>query len=198
MNPFANRSFARRAPTTETLAPMAKGRAKVFADGIAPLPPSEKGEPLLLDALLYPNRSLPNTGFMVLMAIVIGVNITFGIAFTLQGAWPVLAFGGLDILLVYCAFKISYRQGRLHERLWIRAGNIHISRVLPSGHEMRWQLPAIFTDLVFPDPMEHEGQIVIRHKGKHLIVGAFLSPEERLAFAKRLREAMLSSRNASY
>ena len=32
-----------------------------------------------------------------------------------MGAWPVMGFFGLDVLLVYCAFKLNYRAGRLCE-----------------------------------------------------------------------------------
>ncbi|MEL6506663.1 MAG: DUF2244 domain-containing protein [Pseudomonadota bacterium] len=174
----------------ETLAPDAKGRHLDL-----PRLETSASTGKRFDALLYPNRSLPNRGFVVLMAVVIGVNVCMGILFTMQGAWPVLVFGGLDILLVWFAFKTSYAQGRLHERVRVTADEIVVSRVLPSGHEMRWSLQPFWTDLQIDDPVRHESQLCLRTKGKVLILGAFLSPDERLAFAKRLETALIEARS---
>ena len=54
-------------------------------------------------------RSLNQTGFMLLMAAVIAINVVVGVVFMVAGAWPVLGFCGLDVALVYWAFKRSYR-----------------------------------------------------------------------------------------
>jgi uncharacterized membrane protein len=40
------------------------------------------------------------------------------------------------------------------------------------------------------DPPEHESQVTLSSHGQTLTVGSFLSPEERLDFAKALREAL--------
>jgi len=138
------------------------------------------------EALLYPNRSLPNTGFVIIMSIVIVVNIFFGLVFALAGAWPVLAFGGIDIALVWFAFKISYRQGRLHERISITQNEINVSRVFPSGHEMRWRLQPYWTQIYIDNPVRHESQLCLISKGETLILGSFLSPEERHSLGRKL------------
>jgi uncharacterized membrane protein len=40
------------------------------------------------------------------------------------------------------------------------------------------------------DPASHESQLVLSCKGKRLIVGAFLTPEERLEVAEALGAAI--------
>ena len=45
-------------------------------------------------------------------------------AVLLTGAWPVMGFFGLDVLLVYVAFKLNYRSGRLYETVELDAGNV--------------------------------------------------------------------------
>ena len=146
------------------------------------------------EATLFPNRSLPNAGFIAVMAIVIGVNLTLGLYFYSLGAWPVLGFCGLDIFLVWLAFKISYRQGRLHERVRLSADALDVSRVLPSGHETRWRLQPFWTRVDIDYPEEHEATVRIVSKGRTLILGAFLSPPERVAFAGALRSALDKAR----
>ena len=72
---------------------------------------------LLFDAVLYPHRSLNSLGFRLLMLGVILISFLVGGLFFAVGAWPVIGFLGLDVLLIYLAFQISYRSATLFERI---------------------------------------------------------------------------------
>lgn len=171
------------------MAPVMKGRARELArDDETP-----RGDNLF-DAVLYPNRSLPNAGFIAVMSVVIGANFLFGIYFFSIGAWPVIGFCGLDVFLVWLAFKLSYRQGRLRERVWVSADEMWISRILPSGHETRWRLQPAWTRISIDKPVKHESQVRVTSRGETLILGAFLSPEERGKFADALADALGAAR----
>ena len=165
------------------------------------MPPDEKGRALdkpdepagngaEFDAVLYPNRSLPNSGFIAVMSIVIASNLFFGVYFFMIGAWPVIGFCGLDVFLVWLAFKLSYRQGRLHERVLLANGAMSVSRVLPSGHESRWRIEPFWARVVVDRPGRHEARVRVMSKGRSLVLGSFLSPDERMAFADALRSAL--------
>lgn len=177
--------MARAAQIVEDMAPALAGRARDL-----PAPPTATVDDGMFEAILYPNRSLPTAGFIAVMSIVIGVNLTLGLSFYLIGAWPVLGFCGLDVFLVWLAFRLSYRQGRLHEHVRATADDMWVSRVLPSGHETRWRLQPYWTDIVIDRPVEHESQVRVLSKGRTLILGAFLSPKERGEFADALAAAM--------
>ena len=43
----------------------------------------------------------------------------------LAGAWPVIGFFGLDVALIYLAFKLNYRSGRLYETIELTPGAVH-------------------------------------------------------------------------
>lgn len=62
------------------------------------------------EAVLYPNQPLGRAGFIVLMLAVSSVSVALGLAFVLAGAWPVAGFFGLDVLLLYLAFRAAQRQ----------------------------------------------------------------------------------------
>lgn len=146
------------------------------------------------DAVLYPNRSLPNAGFFVVMTMVIAANFTFGAYFFSIGAWPVIGFCGLDVFLVWLALRLSYRQGRLQERVRIAPGDMRVSRVMPSGDEARWRIEPFWARVVIDNPGAHEARVRIVSKGRSLILGAFLSPEERMAFGRALGAALARAR----
>ncbi len=176
-----------RVQIIENLAPVAKGRATelpAFREEIS------KADDRVFEAVLYPNRSLPNKGFALVMAVVISANIIFGTYFFSIGAWPVLGFCGLDIFLVWLAFKVSYRQGRLHERVLITEDEMWVARVLPSGHETRWRLQPFWTRVEIDDPVRHESQIQLYSKGGALVIGSFLSPPERADLAAAITRAL--------
>jgi uncharacterized membrane protein len=169
----------------ETLAPVTKGRASAASalDDVTP-------DHAIFDAILAPNRSLPNAGFVAVMSIVIISNILFGTYFYLLGAWPVIGFCGLDVFAVWLAFKISHRQGRLRERVRVSEADMWVARVLPSGHETRWRLQPFWTKVSIQRPIDHESQVRVMSKGGTLILGAFLSPDERGRFAEALSGAL--------
>ncbi|NWG91509.1 MAG: DUF2244 domain-containing protein [Parvularculaceae bacterium] len=160
----------------------------------------EAGTPAVgaaFDAVLSPNRSLPNAGFLAVMAIVIGANFVFGVYFYAIGAWPVIGFCGLDVFLVWLAFKLSYRQGRLRERVRIASGDMRVSRILPSGHESRWRIEPYWARVVIDNPERHESRVRVVSKGRSLVLGAFLSPDERMEFGRALASALAKVRGGA-
>ena len=72
---------------------------------------------MIFDAELTPHRSLPPQGFMLLMGLICVISFLAGLAFYAVGAWPVVGFLGLDVLLIYLAFRASYRSARIVETL---------------------------------------------------------------------------------
>ncbi len=62
-------------------------------------------EPTIFSAVLTPHRSLGSIGFLVLMIVFGVISFIAGMAFLLMGAWPVFGFFGLDVLLLYWAFR---------------------------------------------------------------------------------------------
>jgi len=148
----------------------------------------------VFSATLSPNRSLRQAGFAAVMALVAGVNLIAGVYFSAIGAWPVAGFCALDVALVYIAFRLSYRQGRLREHVCVTPDALTVSRISPPGHESRWRLQPFWTRVEIDEPVEHESQLRLVSHGRTLILGAFLSPPERGALAAALRDALRRAR----
>lgn len=147
-----------------------------------------------MDATLAPNRSLPNIGFMALMGTLVAASFFAGIAFVSIGAWPVIGFFGLDVLLVWGAFRLSYRQGRLRELVQVTAEGAQFARIAPNGYARHWRVAPQLARVQVDKPMKHEGQVRVTISGKTLILGAFLSPGEREAFGNALGRAFADAR----
>src|SRR5271156_5743902 len=105
------------------------------------------GETELFSARLTPHRSLNRTGFLVVMAFVSVVSFAAGVAFLLMGAWPVFGFFGLDVLAVYWAFKIKFRDARATEQISVTASELRVRRVSHRGHVVEWVLNPLWVQL---------------------------------------------------
>ena len=146
--------------------------------------------PVLFDAVLAPNRSLGRAGFLAVMACVIVVSVGLGTYFLLQGAWPVFGFFGLDIALLYLAFRLNYRSGRLRETIRVTADEVVVRRIAPNGRTTEWCFNPYWLRVALDDPVEHHSQIILTSHGCSLVVGPFLAPEERASLVKALRDAL--------
>jgi uncharacterized membrane protein len=150
--------------------------------------------PAQFDAVLYPNRSLGAAGFYVLMAAIVAVSAAVGAGFTLAGAWPVTGFLGLDVLLVYLAFRWNYRQGRRAEFIRLDRTGLTVRRIEPDGQRREWRLQPYWVRVAIDDPPRPDSQLVLSSHGDRLVIGAFLTAAERLELAKALTAALRAHR----
>ncbi|HET7413768.1 MAG TPA: DUF2244 domain-containing protein, partial [Pararhizobium sp.] len=95
--------------------------------------PEDMNDKPVFEALLTPHRSLGRRGFVVLMALFSFFCLFNGILFLVAGAWPVFAFCGLDILLLFGAFWLNYRSGRAREEISVSRTRLQVKKVAPSG-----------------------------------------------------------------
>ena len=144
----------------------------------------------LFDAVLQPNTSLKPKGFLLLMTAVAVVSGVAGFAFMLIGAWPILGFFGLDLALIYLAFKANYRWAGLHETVRLTKDSLVIERISPSGKIQRWRFQPYWLKVQIDIPVKHDSQLVLSSHGKHLKIGAFLAPDERVELANALKGAL--------
>ena len=146
--------------------------------------------PLLFDAVLTPYRSLPRAGFHAVMAVLATASFAIGTAFFLVSAWPVAGFLGLDVALVWLAFRLSYRGGRLTETLELSYHTLRVRRIFPSGRTREWRFQPYWLRVEIDDPPRHHSPLTLASHGRRLTVGAFLGADERLGLARALTAAL--------
>ena len=137
-------------------------------------------------AVLTPHRSLGPTGFLVLMAALGGISFVTGLVFYLAGAWPVMGFFGLDVALVYFAFKLNYRSGRLYETVELTPAQLTWTRVHPSGRREQFDCNPYWARVNLREWPDGRTDLRIVAEGKELAFGRFLTDDERRDFARRL------------
>ena len=152
-------------------------------------------EPKLFSALLTPHRSLNRTGFVVLMTFLSTVSFAAGVAFWLMGAWPIFGFFGLDVLVIYWAFKINFRRAKATEEISVTPSELRVRRVSHRGHVVEWVLNPLWVRL---DQKTHAEfgieRLYLVSKGRRVSIGNFLGAEEKASFAKALTAALQAAR----
>ncbi len=140
-------------------------------------------------ALIHPYRSLGREGYRILLCVVIAANLIFAAVMLWLGAWPVLAFLGLDVLAIIVAFRLNYAQAAAFERITIDGGDVVVERVDAKGRRREWRFASYWVNVLF-DGDEEAGTVTLRSHGRSLEVGAFLVPFERKSFAETLTHAL--------
>ena len=149
----------------------------------------------LFSARLTPHRSLSHGGFLALMGFLTVVSFAAGVAFLMMGAWPVFGFFGLDVLIVYWAFKQNFRSARATEDIVVTPYEIRVRRVSHRGQVMEWTLNPMW---VRPAREEHEEfgieRLYLVSRGRHVSVGSFLGPDEKASFAAALQAVLTAAK----
>ncbi|MBL8702406.1 MAG: DUF2244 domain-containing protein [Alphaproteobacteria bacterium] len=148
----------------------------------------------LLELTLTPHRSLPRAGFLALMAALIAFNFVAGVIFLIAGAWPVVGFLGLDVLLVWIAFKLSYARARQSERLVFYRDRLTIRHRDHWGHERRVELQPYWLQVRVQRRNGEAQRLVLASHGKGHVIGSFLAADERERLAVHLREVLAALR----
>jgi uncharacterized membrane protein len=148
------------------------------------------GRPVFLDAVLAPHRSLSRRGFNILMLILGAVSFAYGMVFVLIGAWPVFGFLGLDVLLIWIAFRASYRSARQSEHVRLVEESLTVERTDVRGARRFWQFQPYWLRVQFEEEDETTNRLSIRSHGRSLALATFLGPTQRREFALRLQNAL--------
>src|SRR6202046_875964 len=152
-------------------------------------------QPELFSALLTPHRSLNRTGFLVLMGLVSVVSFAAGVAFLLMGAWPVFGFFGLDVLVIYWAFRINFRRARATEEISVTPSELRVRRVSHRGHVVEFVLNPLWVQL---DRKVHAEfgieRLYLVSKGRRVAIANFLGADEKASFANALTAALEGAR----
>src|ERR1700681_4001754 len=154
-----------------------------------------EAQPELFSALLTPHRSLNRTGFVVLMGVLSVASFAAGLAFLLMGAWPVIGFFGLDVLAIYWAFRVNFRDATATEEIRVTPSELRIRRVNHRGDVVEWVLNPLWVQL---DQKTHAEfgieKLYLVSKGRRVSIGSFLGPDEKASFAKALLAALQVAR----
>ena len=111
------------------------------------------------------------------------VVLAIGAGFALAGAWLVLPFAGLEVLLLGVAYVAYARHAADYERLEIEPGDLRVE-VAQANRVARYRL-------VNAKVSVEDGRVVLRDAKEELEVGRYLGAEARIELAAELRKRLI-------
>jgi uncharacterized membrane protein len=143
---------------------------------------------------LTPHRSLEGPAFKILMGVVVFLNLAIAALFLKLGAWLVFPFLGLDVLLLWLAFKANTRAAQRSERIIIVGDDVkllrqsHTSKPTVMSFNRRW----LQVKLEYDEAREMVGRLFLVSRGQLTEIASFLGADERESLAKALKHAIVS------
>ena len=152
-------------------------------------------DPIVFSARLTPYRSMGQKQFKIMFCLVAGICLVIGGVFFALGLWPVLGFMGLDILLVYWAFKTNFWAAKAYEDVEVSRQHVLVRKVSPKGRANDHNFPQFGTRFEV-DRHDEIGitQMRLANRSKSVEFGYFLNPHDRETFAEAFQKAMATAK----
>jgi uncharacterized membrane protein len=150
---------------------------------------------LFFELVLRPHRSLPRRRFQVLMLVLGLVSLGLGTGFVIAGAWPVFGFFGLDVGLVYVAFRHNYRSARDRETLRLQGDAFTVERI-GRGERRLWRFQPFWVRVVLEERPDRSNRLLVASHGQSLVIADFLAPAARRELAAMIGAALAAWRDA--
>jgi len=154
------------------------------------------GTDVFFERVLLPHRSLPRRGFHILMLLLGTVSLALGIGFVAIGAWPVIGFFGIDVALLYIAFRRNYRSARQREILRLSDADFTVERVDIYGQRRLWRFHPFWLRVVLEEHPDESNRLLVASHGRSLVIADFLGAPLRRELAETLRAVLARWRAA--
>lgn len=157
--------------------------------------PEPQTEKLLFSAVLRPHRSLSPKGLALVIGLIALGGFLASLPFFLIGAWPVVGFFGLDVALIWLAFRINAAEGRNEEQIFLSRIHLLIRNLDWRGAIREAEFNPRWLRLEREEHPEWglERLSVVQGRARQ-VVGACLNYEDRAEFADVFSGALMEAK----
>lgn len=153
--------------------------------------PFRRTDPPILKVTLWPHRSISPRGFgWVLAAVAFGFSLPLAALMGAKASWGILPFVLTALGGLYLAARRNYADARLSEELRLWPDLITVERCEPRGAVKRWHANPAWVRLQLSENDRIEKYLTLIGNGREIELGAFLSPDERVALHRDLGAAL--------
>jgi len=132
------------------------------------------------------NCAMSPAGLATVFATLAVLVLAIGAGFALMGAWLILPFAGLEVLLLGAAYVAYARRAADYERIELEAGHVNVE-VAEGVRTARYEMHGARVAL-------EEGRVVLRDAKEELEIGRYLGAEARNEVAAVLEKKLIQGR----
>ena len=144
---------------------------------------------------IRPNQSLNDRTFFLVVGGFGLASFGLGIGFIILGAWPVFGFFGVDIILVYIAFRRNYRSSEKYETLNLSRNLLQVEQINSKGNRLSKCFHPHWLVIEFNEGYLTRDSLYLRSHGKSLEIARFLSADRKKELADQLRAEIKKLKN---
>jgi uncharacterized membrane protein len=133
--------------------------------------------------ILKRNCSMSPAGLAMVFVALAVLVLAIGAGFALAGAWLILPFAGLEVLLLGAAFVLYGRHAADYERIELERGRLTVE-VADAERIARYRLDD-------PRVSVEEGRVVLRDAKEELELGRHLDAAARVELAAELEKRLI-------
>ena len=159
---------------------------------------TDSEEPSLLRARLVPNRSLDRHGTKIVAAIIACGFLFPIIPFIGSPIGTTLTiFSGLTFYLFLTLLQKNFQQGNTFEEVLILKSKIIVVHKEKNKEKKTWECNPYWTrvHVDFNNP-KLKNYLTLTGNGRHIELGAFLSPDERIELRDKIQNALAKANSA--
>ena len=164
-------------------------------DIVGQRPGGVEGRPLF-EALLYPHRSLPVRGYLILTFGTAIIAAAYGAMFVSIGAWPIFGFLGAEWLLFWWLLRTHLKGDRRAERIRLYRDRLVLQQIDAKGQVAESSFEPYWLQIVLHERGFENPALLLRSHGRSVEIGAFLGAHERRQFAEELDQVLARWRSA--
>lgn len=139
--------------------------------------------------VLRPNRSLSWRATKWFFAGSCLLYACIGTFFLALGAWPILPFAGLEVIVLGAGLYVSALRGKACEVINVTGDTIEV-QAGTTGKMRSYRLPRFWTRVTLRGDDWYPSRLTLSVHGRGLELGRFLNEEERLELAQELTRAL--------
>lgn len=150
----------------------------------------------LFKAMIRPNRSLGAEARRLVITLVALAGIISSIPFMVIGAWPVAGYFGLDVLLLFIAFRVNQNRAREIEEVTVTPVQLHVRRLSHRGEAQEWRFNPAWVRIERGREDQEYGLLGLSvvSGATRVSVARHLSPLERLEFARAFEASLMQAK----
>lgn len=168
--------------------PASSGGRREREGGTAQMNPVDAGQCAEYLLVAQRNNSLSRSNRQWAFWFIFGASILIALAFTAFGAWPVLPFAGLEMAVLYAAFRYVDRHAADYECLEIRGDRVRIE-IREGAAVRRVELNRHWARVVMADAAGRR-RLALRSHGREVELGRHLTDEERERVGRELLQQL--------
>lgn len=152
----------------------------------------------LFEAILTPHRSMSRRGMYVVFGLMAAGSLMVTSLMWSLGAFPVIGFNGVDLILAITLYSMNMRGGRACEAILLTAEQLTITRTTPRGRRNVVTMAPGWLQVQLDENAGSNPILSIVNRDTRHIVGLHLGEAERRDLAEALRAAFARLRSPRF